>query len=104
MGVTPFGHGAKPIWPWSEADLAIAKKERLNPAATRFARAVGVGLPERSEPEEPQGAEGDPPKIAQYLCENAFWEGRAFREGSGFVSSEIVPDSFAFICSDGCQG
>ena len=30
--------------------------------ATGFARAAGVGLPERSEPEGPQGAERVPPK------------------------------------------
>ena len=32
-------------------------------AATGFARAVGVGLPERSEPEGPQGAERGPPVV-----------------------------------------
>ena len=33
-------------------------------AATGFDRAVGVGSPERSEPEGPQGAERGPPDVA----------------------------------------
>ena len=49
--------------------LTLSHEPVAKPGRDGFARAVGVGLPERSEPEGPQGVERDPPMIAQMLCE-----------------------------------